>query len=142
MSPATLVLRYGAFAALATFANLAAQRAVLWFGETTLFYVAAVALGTAVGLVSKYLLDKRWIFFDTETGIRAHGRKFTKYAAMGLLTTALFWATETLFWLTWRTDAMRELGAILGLAAGYALKYNLDRRFVFAGGIADAERAR
>jgi hypothetical protein len=26
---------------------------------------------------------------------------------------------------------MRELGAVIGLAIGYVVKYNLDRRFVF-----------
>lgn len=79
----------------------------------------------------KYLLDKRWIFYDFETGVKNHGRKFSLYTGMGLITTAIFWGTETAFWLIWQTDLMRELGAILGLSVGYVVKYNLDRRFVF-----------
>ena len=79
----------------------------------------------------KYLLDKRWIFFDDDAGLKSHGKKFTLYTVMGILTTAVFWGSETAFWLIWRTDGMRELGAILGLAVGYVVKYQLDRRFVF-----------
>lgn len=127
----TLILRYAAFAVVATIANLAMQRLILQFGETGGYYAAAVGAGTIVGLVIKYLLDKRWIFYDLETGVKNHGRKFSLYTAMGLITTAIFWGTETAFWLIWHTDMMRELGAILGLSVGYVVKYNLDRRFVF-----------
>ena len=131
MTLQTLVLRYTAFAVLATFANLAAQRGVLQFGDSGAHFTAAVGAGTVVGLVIKYILDKRWIFHDFETGLRSHGRKFSRYTAMGLITTAIFWGTETAFWLIWRTDLMRELGAVIGLSIGYVIKYNLDRRFVF-----------
>jgi putative flippase GtrA len=50
---------------------------------------------------------------------------------MGIVTTAIFWSTETAFWLIWETHTMRELGAVLGLSLGYVVKYALDRRFVF-----------
>ena len=131
MTLRTLVFRYTVFAVIATLANLAMQRLVLMGGDTTLWFMAAVAAGTLIGLVVKYILDKRWIFGDTSTGMKQHGKKFGLYTAMGLITTAIFWGTETAFWLTWKTDAMRELGAVLGLAVGYVVKYNLDRRFVF-----------
>ncbi|WP_372674938.1 GtrA family protein [Aquicoccus sp.] len=127
----TLVLRYAAFAVIATVANLAAQRLVLQLGDTGGHFALAVGAGTIVGLVTKYLLDKRWIFLDVETGVKSHGRKFSLYTAMGVVTTAIFWGTETAFWLIWQTDLMRELGAVLGLSVGYVVKYNLDRRFVF-----------
>jgi len=132
MSPATLALRYAGFAVIATIANLGLQRVVLGWGEGTAIYAGAVAAGTLIGLVVKYILDKRWIFFDTSTGVRAHGTKFALYTAMGLVTTAIFWGTETAFWLIWGTDLMREAGAVLGLSVGYVTKYLLDRRYVFA----------
>ncbi|MDJ0629731.1 MAG: GtrA family protein [Rhodobacter sp.] len=131
MSLSALVLRYSFFAILATLANLGAQRLVLSTGADTTRYILAVGAGTLVGLVVKYLLDKRWIFFDAETGLRAHSEKFTLYTVMGIVTTAIFWGSETAFWLIWRTDGMRELGAVLGLTVGYVVKYRLDRRFVF-----------
>lgn len=132
LSLPALVLRYCAFAAIATLANLATQRAVLHFGQTSLLFAGAVGAGTIVGLVIKYALDKRWIFFDPATGARNHGRKFSLYTAMGLVTTAIFWGSETLFWLASHNGSLRELGAVIGLAIGYVVKYNLDRRFVFA----------
>jgi putative flippase GtrA len=138
MSPATLVLRYAGFAALATLANLGAQRLVLAYGAQLLPWVgdglllaAAIVAGTGAGLVLKYALDKRWIFADPETGLKAHGRKFGLYTAMGLVTTAIFWGFETVAWLIWHSDFAREAGAVLGLAIGYVVKYRLDRRFVF-----------
>ncbi len=131
MTLQTLILRYAAFAVVATIANLATQRLVLQYGESGLYFAGAVGAGTIVGLVIKYALDKRWIFFDLETGVKNHSRKFSLYTAMGLFTTAIFWGTETAFWLIWQTDLMRELGAVLGLSVGYVVKYNLDRRFVF-----------
>ena len=140
MSPATLALRYAGFAAVATIANLGAQRIVLAWGDGAALFALAVATGTGVGLVVKYILDKRWIFYDTQGGLANHGRKFALYTTMGLITTAVFWGTETLFWLLWKTHAMREAGAVIGLAIGYITKYQLDRRFVFAPG-ARAEAA-
>lgn len=131
MTRTELVIRYGAFAAAATLANLAAQRIVLALVEGYGGYVLAVAAGTGAGLVLKYLLDRRWIFYDTSTGLAVHGRDFTLYTVMGVVTTLIFWVTESAFWLVWRTDLMREVGAVLGLTAGYAIKYNLDKRFVF-----------
>lgn len=126
-----LIVRYAAFAVLATMANLIVQRIVLTFGQSGINFAAAVCAGTIVGLVIKYLLDKRWIFYDADTGVKNYSRKFSLYTAMGMITTGIFWGTETAFWLIWQTDIMRELGAILGLSVGYVVKYNLDRRFVF-----------
>lgn len=127
-----LVLRYTLFAVLATVANLATQRLLLWFGDGGPLFAMAVFAGTLVGLLVKYVLDKRWIFGDMSSGVRAHSRKFTLYTTMGIVTTAIFWGSETVFWLVWKTDAMRELGAVIGLAIGYVVKYQLDRRFVFS----------
>ncbi len=131
MTRAGLVTRYAAFAVAATVANLATQRLVLAVDDGAAGFAAAVFLGTLAGLVLKYALDKRWIFDDRSTGVAAHGRKFTLYTLMGVVTTAIFWSTETAFWLIWGTDLMREAGAVIGLAVGYVIKYRLDRRFVF-----------
>jgi putative flippase GtrA len=128
---ANLIVRYVAFAALAMVANLLAQRLVLAFDQSVASFVAAVFLGTAVGLIVKYMLDKRWIFFDQSTGLLSHSQKFSLYTAMGIVTTAVFWGLETSFWLIWNSDLMREIGAVLGLSLGYVIKYQLDRRYVF-----------
>ena len=131
MSPMALIFRYSLFAVIATLANLATQRLVLVSGNSVEHFTAAVAAGTLVGLVIKYILDKKWIFYDLSTGVRAHSSRFMLYTMVGILTTAIFWGFETVFWFIWRTDLMRELGAVIGLGIGYILKYMLDRRFVF-----------
>lgn len=130
-----LILRYALFALIASAANLGAQRLVLAEGTDWLTLTLALLVGSIVGLVVKYALDRRWIFFDDGRGARHHSRQFTLYTLTGGATTALFWGTETGFWLIWGTDLMRELGAALGLAAGYVIKYRLDRRFVFNRGL-------
>ena len=131
MTLQALVLRYALFAVAAIVANLAMQRAVLQLGDGVRIFALAVGAGTIVGLIIKYLLDKRWIFYDRETGLKSHGQKFSLYTAMGLVTTAIFWGTETVFWMIWQTDMMREIGAVIGLTIGYVVKYSLDKRFVF-----------
>ena len=141
MTAAGLAFRYAAFAVVATVANLAAQRLVLAVDDGPRGFAAAVLAGTAVGLALKYALDKRWIFDDRSTGLAAHGRKFTLYTAMGVVTTAIFWGTETAFWLAWGTDFARETGAVLGLAVGYVVKYQLDRRFVFTDRVLAGQKA-
>lgn len=131
MTLGTLTFRYAIFAVIATFANLAMQRIVLQTGSTGIHFIAAIGMGTLVGLVIKYALDKRWIFYDQDMGVKNNTRKFTLYTVMGVLTTLIFWGAETTFWQIWQTDLMREIGAIIGLAIGYVVKYNLDKRFVF-----------
>lgn len=131
VSSLTIALHYGAFAILATIANLGTQSAILAIDDQTLAYYLALAAGTGVGLVVKYILDKRWIFADQSRGVAAHCQKFSLYTLMGVITTLIFWGTETLFWFTWQTHDARVAGALLGLGIGYFVKYQLDRRFVF-----------
>ncbi|MEL6913571.1 MAG: GtrA family protein [Pseudomonadota bacterium] len=131
MTLQTLVFRYTAFAILATLTNLAMQRIVLTQGDSATVFAVAVGAGTLAGLILKYILDKRWIFHDFETGLKAHGSKFSRYTAMGIVTTLIFWGTESAFWLIWQSHSARELGAVIGLAIGYVIKYRLDRQFVF-----------
>jgi putative flippase GtrA len=126
-----LVFRYTAFAILAALANLATQRTVLRLGDGHHWVAAAACIGVLVSLVLKYFLDRRWIFGDTTRGVRANGRQFLLYAAMGLFTTAIFFLLEGSFWLVWRSHEMREIGAVLGLIVGYVTKYHLDKHFVF-----------
>lgn len=134
-----LVIRYVGFAMVATIANLGAQRAVLALDERS--FVAALAAGTAVGLLTKYALDKKWIFYHARRALHHEARVFTLYAATGVGTTLLFWGIETAFWLIGQSHAMRELGAVLGLAIGYTVKFNLDRHFVFGKPAGPAGRA-
>lgn len=132
MKTPKIVIVYGAFAAISTIANLATQRLVLKTVSLEYKFWLAIFAGTAVGLVLKFVLDQRWIFYDTQGGAAKQAKKFTLYTLTGVGTTLVFWATETGFWLVWQTDLMREAGAVLGLTVGYIVKYNLDSRYVFS----------
>lgn len=131
LSPARLALRYAAFAVVATLANLATQRLAFASAPEGWRLSAALVSGTAVGLVVKYVLDKKWIFRHRFRPAVQEARHFTLYTLTGVVTTLIFWGSETLFWLLSHDPTLREVGAVLGLAAGYAIKYRLDRRFVF-----------
>ena len=139
MSRQTLVLRYSAFAVIATVLNLGIQRAILLNGTTGTGLVLAILAGTGTGLAAKYWLDKRWIFYDLTTGLKPQGVMFVLYSLNGVFTTAIFWFAEAGFWYVWQTDFMREVGAIIGLAIGYAAKFQLDNRFVFASAAEEAQ---
>lgn len=128
-----LAVRYVLFAVIATVANLGAQRLVFVLADHEFRFALALGTGTGVGLVTKYVLDKKWIFMDRRRRVAEETRMFTLYTLTGVGTTLIFWGAESLAWAVWGTRSAREAGAILGLAAGYAIKYRLDRRYVFGG---------
>ncbi len=131
----SVAMRYAAFAAAATLANLGAQRAALWLYDAEHSLAAAMLFGTLAGLVVKYELDKRYIFYYKIRTRREDLGRFLLYSLMGVFTTLIFWGTELLFDSAFPFfEAARFLGAALGLAAGYTAKYFLDRRFVFRAG--------
>lgn len=125
-----LSVRYAAFAVVATAVNLLTQRGVFAVYADGGAVYGALALGTLTGLVTKYALDKRWIFADRSTGVANHARKFSLYSMMGVVTTVIFWGMELAFD-TLLGGGWRYIGGALGLVIGYVVKYRLDRRFVF-----------
>ncbi len=130
---AKLAAWYVVFAVIATCANIASQEAALRIYDGDFSLPLALAVGTAVGLVVKYVLDKRYIFrFRSQNAIE-DGRTFFLYAATGVATTAIFWGMETGFYLIFQTRELQYAGGIIGLGIGYFAKYRLDKRFVFRG---------
>lgn len=87
--------------------------------------------GTGAGLLTKYILDKRYIFSFKAKNLAHESGTFALYMLMGLLTTAFFWAFEFGFHVIFKNSSMRYVGAFIGLSIGYAVKYQLDKRFVF-----------
>lgn len=126
-----LILRYIFFALLASFANIFTQRIIFSINQSKIYFIIAIGCGTLIGLITKFYLDKKWIFFDKVKSLKLEGFKFGLYTSMGIFSTLIFWSTETIFWLIWQTDKMREIGALIGLCLGYVIKYNLDKRYVF-----------
>ena len=122
---------YAVFAALATAVNIGSQALVIWSYHGVYVVPLSILVGTAAGLPLKYVLEKRYIFNFAANNLAHDGRMFAVYSFMGVFTTALFWAVEWAFHAAFSTDAMRYLGGVIGLSLGYAIKYHLDKRFVF-----------
>lgn len=129
-TPSEVALRYALFAGIAIASNLLAQAASLSLYRGPFAIAAAIAAGTVVGLLVKFQLDRRLIFYAPPASV-ASGT-FLSYAGTGAFTTIIFWGTETLAYLAsgrklWALYA----GGLVGLIIGNAVKYRLDKRFVF-----------
>ena len=126
-----LALNYAIFALIATAANIGAQDFIIRIYSGAFDILASVVVGTGVGLVVKYILDKRYIFRFRARSVAHDTQTFALYTVMGLATTVIFWGFEFGFHHIFETKAMRYLGGVIGLAIGYLTKYHLDKRFVF-----------
>ena len=129
--PYKLIIRYTLFAIIATAANICAQDLVIRSYKGTFDILTSVIIGTGVGLVVKYILDKRYIFCFWARSVAHDTQTFALYTFMGLATTLIFWGFEFSFHHLFETKEMRYLGGVIGLAIGYLTKYHLDKRYVF-----------
>ncbi|GAB6043979.1 GtrA family protein [Endothiovibrio diazotrophicus] len=127
-----IALAYALFALLATGANIAAQDLSIRLYYGAYGVLLSVIVGTGVGLVLKYVLDKKYIFKVKTAGLADDGRKFILYTAAGLVTTLIFWGFEFGFHWFFESKGYRYLGGVIGLAIGYWIKYHLDKRYTFA----------
>ena len=126
-----LAITYAILALIATAANIAAQDIVIRGYTGSFAVLISVVIGTGVGLVVKYVLDKRYIFQFQARNVAHDSQTFLLYTLMGLATTVIFWGFEFGFDHVFESKEMRYLGGIIGLAIGYIAKYHLDKRFVF-----------
>ncbi|WP_245178182.1 GtrA family protein [Cupriavidus sp. AcVe19-1a] len=129
-----LVITYALFALIATAANIGAQDILVRSYTGPFQILLSVIAGTGVGLLLKYVLDKRFIFRFRARDASHDGRTFIMYTVTGLATTLVFWAFEFGFDYVFDTRGMRYLGAVIGLAIGYAAKFRLDRQYTFRPG--------
>ena len=126
-----IAINYGIFALIAIIVNIGVQVLVVRIYNGAFHILISVIVGTGVGLVVKYILDKRFIFrFHTHSMIH-DTQTFILYTVMGLFTTMIFWGFEFGFYYIFESAKLRYLGGILGLAIGYYAKYQLDKRYVF-----------
>ncbi len=126
-----IALMYTIFAIFATVANIAGQDLSTRVYQGPFTITLSIFVGTGVGLVLKYWLDKRYIFQYQTTSIQHGSKTFYLYTVMGLITTVIFWGFEFAFEAIYHTKEMRYLGGIIGLAIGYYVKYQLDKKYVF-----------
>ena len=131
MKHLSITFKYALFAGLATGINIAVQRGVGQIVQGPLSLYLVILSGTTAGLIVKYLLDKRFIFFYQPPSRSDEALKVLLYLMMSGFATAVFWAVEFSFDALFDFTAARYLGAAVGLTLGYSLKYELDKRFVF-----------
>ena len=126
-----IALRYAIFALLSTIVNIAFQYLSFLIYEGFLSLYLAMFVGTLAGLVLKYILDKKYIFFHTPKSKKDDRKKFMLYSLMGVFTTFIFWGFEIVFDHIYESQNAKYVGAIIGLSIGYVVKYFLDKKFVF-----------
>jgi len=122
-----LAIKYSIFAVISTLINLLFQ--YFSFGLYSAFgslYVA-MFIGTLAGLVAKYILDKKFIFYHTPKDKKDDANKFALYSLMGVFTTIIFWGTEITFDALSTHPNAKYIGAVVGLSIGYIIKYFLIR---------------
>jgi len=126
-----IAIKYICFAVVAISLNLFAQYLLflIYEGEGALYL--AILIGTGVGLVAKYILDKKYIFYHQPSNGRKDAQMFLLYSLTGVFTTVLFWGTELLFDYIYASENAKYLGAIIGLSVGYICKYFMDKKYVF-----------
>jgi len=134
----SIAVLYTLFAVFSTVVNILAQIISNWAYSGPYAVEVSILVGTAAGLPLRYLLEKRYIFSFESNGLRHDGWLFVLYSFMGVFTTAIFWGVEYAFHLLFGSDLMRYVGGVLGLAIGFYVKYQLDKRYVFVSAKAEA----
>ena len=131
-----IAIKYTLFAIISTVFNLFFQYlsffAYVGFGR---LYIAML-VGTLAGLISKYILDKKDIFYHTPKNKTDDAKKFMLYTLMGIFTTAIFWAAEVGFDALFESESAKYIGAVIGLGIGYIIKYFFDKKYVFKENLA------
>tara|TARA_B100001057_G_C22123399_1_gene671656 strand:+ start:124 stop:513 length:390 start_codon:yes stop_codon:yes gene_type:complete len=126
-----LAIRYIFFSVISIFINICTQVLIFQIINSRDIIYIALFFGTITGLLSKYFLDKHWIFMYEAKNKRDDFTKFFMYSLMGLATTTIFWLTEWYFYTTFNFYGSQYIGGIIGLSIGYTIKYQLDKYFVF-----------
>jgi putative flippase GtrA len=124
-------VKYALFAVLSVGVNLSFQYATFSFYRGFLAIYVAMFVGTIAGLICKYILDKKYIFFHKPENIEDDMRSFVLYSLVGAALTLVFWVFEVAFDAIFDGELAKYVGAVIGLTIGYTLKYFLDRKYVF-----------
>ncbi len=91
-----------------------------------------MAFATIIAFIFKYLIDKIFIFKDnTKYLSKTHFKQIFLYGFFAVFTTLIFWAAELSFKQFLNFKNSHYVGAVIGLAIGYTIKFILDRKFVF-----------
>lgn len=94
LASTNLAISYAMFALIATIVNIGAQELVIRIYHGPFDLIVSIIVGTGVGLVVKYILDKYYIFRFQTRNLIHNTQIFVLYTFMGLATTTIFWGFE------------------------------------------------
>jgi putative flippase GtrA len=134
-----IAVPYTLFVVISTVINISSQMLSIWLYKGPYSVEFSILIGTTVGLPLCYILEKRYIFNSTSQNLLHNGKLFVFYSAMGVITTPIFWGTEYALHLIYDLDFMRYVGGIIGLAAGFYVKCQLDKKYVFVNRINEVQ---
>ena len=120
---------YILFAILSSVINLLFQYLSLSLYNGFLSLYVAMFVGTFFGLISKYYMDKVYIFNYVPKNKKNDLKTFIACTVTGGFTTLIFWGVEISFNVIWSSEIAKYCGALIGL--GYSIKYLLDKKYVF-----------
>ena len=89
-----IVARYILFAFFATAVNILSQYISFHIYRGFLDLYLAMSVGTLSGLILKYVLDKKYIFYYKPKNNKLDGVTFSLYSLTGIATTFIFWGFE------------------------------------------------
>lgn len=119
------------FSLIAMTLNIFSQYLVFSLHDNEYTIYVAILVGTTLGLISKYSLDRVYIFKYNINNIYGYSKNFALYTFTGIFTTLIFWIFEYSFYILFDNNVAKYIGAIIGLTIGYTVKYVLDKKFVF-----------
>ena len=125
------VFLYIYFSLIAMTLNIFSQYLVFSLHDNEYTIYVAILVGTTLGLISKYSLDRIYIFKYNINNIYGYSKNFALYTFTGIFTTLIFWIFEYSFYILFDNNVAKYIGAIIGLTIGYTVKYVLDKKFVF-----------
>jgi putative flippase GtrA len=126
-----IAVRYISFSIFATVVNISSQYVSFYIYNGFLNLYLAMFVGTLSGLILKYILDKKYIFYYNSKSRQYDGITFSLYSLTGIITTFIFWGFEMSFDYIFEDKNAKYLGAVIGLSIGYTAKYFLDKELVF-----------
>lgn len=126
-----ILIKYTIFAIIAIGVNLFLQFLVINLQSNVESLLVPMLIGTFSGLMTKYILDKKFIFNYVSVNNIDRAQNFLLYSLMGTITSLVFWTTEITFYVIFQHPSAKYLGAFIGLTIGYIIKYFLDKKYVF-----------
>jgi putative flippase GtrA len=96
-----------------------------------LYDLIKIAVGTILGFMTKFVLDKFFVFREKQKSISHTFKQIIIYGFLAVFTTLIFWSFQLGFKLVFGSGVIEYIGAVLGLAIGYTIKFFLDKKFVF-----------